>query len=236
MARPENPLPQHGGPVVEAASWLRKLRDHSGMRNCDIAAVLGLSESTVSRALSGRTAPPAGLVFAMALLCDGSHEECIDVLGGLAQRRRAHRGQPIEGLVSYDPDLISTPAGLIRAMRALRVSVGQPSLALLQRRSPGRSLAPTTLNEVLLGQRMPSAPVLAAFLVACRVQPIESERWAQAWKRVMLHEQESARSSPRPYSHVVSLRLALLGQHAPAGNIRPFQAAHAEITEPHESH
>ncbi|MEV7382106.1 helix-turn-helix domain-containing protein [Streptomyces lydicus] len=236
MARPENPLPQHGGPVVEAANWLRQLRDHTGMRNCDIAAVMGLSESTVSRALSGRTAPPAGLVFAMALLCDGSYEECIDVLMGLTQRRRAHRGQPIEGLLSYDPDLISTPAGLIRAMRTLRVSVGQPSLAMLRRRSPGRSLAPTTLNEVLLGQRMPSASVLAAFLAACRVQPIEAERWAQAWKRVMLHEQESSGSSLRPYSRVVSLRLANLGQGGASGISRPFQAAHAEITEPHESH
>ncbi len=230
MGRPEKPLPAGSGPELDAARWMRTLRDRAELTNREIAESLRMSESTVSRAMSGQGSRRLhNLLLAMVFMADGSAEEAMDLMGRLGRRRRAHLGQPNEGILGSDPDLVSTPAELVRGMRVLRIQAGQPSLAELKRRSPGRALAPTTINEVLLGQRFPSALVLARFVAACGVAPPESDRWARAWQRVMLQEQQRGWRSKAPFSHMVRFHLVEMRTEAGATFVEPFREAHEAV-------
>ncbi|MFB6511679.1 hypothetical protein ACFCW4_26145 [Streptomyces virginiae] len=168
-------------------------------------------------------------LFALTFMCDGSIEESQDLMTRMSRRRRAHLQQPVEGLLGYNPDLITTPAELVRAMRVLRIHAGQPSLAELKRRSPNRALAPTTINEILLGQRLPSALVLARFVAACGVVSPESDRWARAWQRVMLAQQETGWKSKAPFARMTRFKLIDLGVEVGATFAEPFKSAHEEI-------
>ncbi|MBO3673536.1 helix-turn-helix transcriptional regulator [Streptomyces sp. NEAU-YJ-81] len=230
MARPEKPLPEGSDPHIDAARWLRGLRDRAGLTNRQLAQQLGMSESTISRAMAGRGSNAlVRLLFVMTFMCGGSIEESQNLMGRLSRRRRAHLQQPIEGILGCDPDLITTPAELIRGMRVLRIHAGQPSLAELKRRSPNRTLAPTTINEILLGQRLPSALVLARFVIACGVVTPESDRWARAWQRVMFSQQQSGWKSKAPFSRMIRFQLVEMEANVGSAFSAPFQEAHEEI-------
>jgi transcriptional regulator with XRE-family HTH domain len=230
VARPENPLPEGSDPQIEAARWMRGLRDRAGLTNCQIAQRLNVSESTVSRAMAGRSSRSLhGFLFAMTLMCDGSSEESLQLMIRLSQRRRAHLQQPVEGLLGCHPDLINTPAELIRGMRVLRIHAGQPSLAELKRRSPNRTLAPTTINEILLGQRLPSALVLARYVAACGVVTPESDRWARAWQRVMFSQQQDGWRSKAPFARMIRFQLVELREELGPVFVEPFAEAHEQI-------
>ncbi|MFF0217846.1 helix-turn-helix domain-containing protein [Streptomyces vinaceus] len=209
---------------------MRGLRDRAGLTNRQIAQALGVSESTISRVMAGRS--PGSMhrfLFAMALMCDGSSEESLELIMRMARRRRAHLQQPVEGLLGCDPDLITTPAELVRGMRVLRIHAGQPSLAELKRKSPNRALAPTTINEVLLGQRLPSALVLACFVAACGVVSPESDRWARAWQRVMITQQQAGWRSKAPFARMVRFKLIALEAAVGPSFVEPFRDAHQDI-------
>ncbi|MEU3559344.1 winged helix-turn-helix domain-containing protein [Kitasatospora sp. NPDC006786] len=209
---------------------MRGLRDRAGLTNREIAQFLGTSESTVSRAMSGQGSRRLhDFVYAVAIRCDGSTEEARDLTGRMARRRRAHLRQPNEGILGCDPDLISTPSELVRGMRVLRIQADQPSLAELKRRSPNRALAPTTINEVLLGQRFPSALVLARFVAACGVVPPESDRWARAWQRVMFLQQQSGWRFKAPFSRMVRFRLVEMESEIGPTFVEPFREAHEAV-------
>ncbi|WP_407287567.1 multiprotein-bridging factor 1 family protein [Streptomyces sp. BP-8] len=230
MARPEKPLPEGSDPQIDAARWIRALRDRAGLTNHQLAQELGVSESTISRAMAGRgTNRLIRILFVMPFMCDGSIEESQDLMGRLSRRRRAHLRQPIEGVLGCDPDLITTPAELVRGMRVLRIHAGQPSLAELKRRSPNRTLAPTTINEILLGQRLPSALVLARFVMACGVEAPESDRWARAWRRVMFSQQQNGWKSKAPFSRMIRFQLVEMEADVGSAFAGPFQEAHEEI-------
>ncbi|MFE7302579.1 helix-turn-helix domain-containing protein [Streptomyces sp. NPDC057579] len=230
MARPEKPLPEVSDPQIDAARWMRGLRDRAGLTNRQLARQLRVSESTISRAMAGRGSNGLiRLLFAITFMCDGSIEESQDLMARLSRRRRAHLQQPIEGILGCDPDLITTPAELIRGMRILRIHAGQPSLAELKRRSPNRALAPTTINEILLGQRLPSALVLARFVIACGVVSPESDRWARAWQRVMFSQLQSGWKSKAPFARMIRFQLVEMEADVGSAFAGPFKEAHEEI-------
>ncbi|MFB7254319.1 hypothetical protein [Streptomyces nojiriensis] len=168
-------------------------------------------------------------LFAMTLMCDGSSEESLALITRMSRRRRAHLQQPVEGLLGYAPDLITTPAELIRGMRVLRIHAGQPSLAEFETQVTEPSVAPTTINEILLGQRLPSALVLARFVAACGVVSPESDRWARAWQRVMLSQQQAGWRSKAPFARMVRFKLIDLGAEVGPAFVEPFKDAHEEI-------
>ncbi|WP_149564107.1 antitoxin Xre-like helix-turn-helix domain-containing protein [Streptomyces cacaoi] len=230
MARPENPLPEGSDPQIDAARWMRGLRDRMGLTNRQLAQEFGVSESTISRAMAGQGVNRLiRLLFVMPFKCDGNVQESLELMGRLSRRRRAHLQQPVEGILGCDPDLIVTPAELIRGMRVLRIRAGQPSLAELKRRSPNRTLAPTTINEILLGQRLPSALVLARFVMACGVVPPESDRWARAWQRVMFSQQQNGWKTKAPFARMTRFRLVEMEADVGSAFARPFREANEEV-------
>ena len=55
-----------GRDPLAAGAWLRELRTGAGLRQGDVAAAAGLSESAVSHLEAGRRAPRPGTVAALA--------------------------------------------------------------------------------------------------------------------------------------------------------------------------
>ncbi|GIJ52469.1 hypothetical protein Val02_93550 [Virgisporangium aliadipatigenens] len=125
---------------------------------------------------------------------------------GAEPPRSTEGAAPPEEFVGPDPTRAQDPAGFVDQLNRLRVWAGQPSFRALcrfaERRGRGPNagprpepLAPSTVQEVLAGKRLPRLPKLAfveSFVAACLVahgvpdDEVEAgvEPWRTAWRAI----------------------------------------------------
>jgi hypothetical protein len=145
--------------------WLRR---HKGRRTYDdLAKACGyaVSACTLRRAVDGRMPTwDAARAFAWATGADQSEAER---LWKAAQDAAAASATPVPASRKpYVPGRIATLRGLAAAMRRIREEAGTPSLRALEKKAAS-DLPRSTLTLALHGERLPSAPLLKAFLNAC---------------------------------------------------------------------
>jgi hypothetical protein len=82
-----------------------------------------------------------------------------------------------------DPDAVTTPAGLLRAIRMYHTWSGNPSAQTLAKRCRHRVSA-AQFGLILNGQGRLTLPVLRDLVAACGTTPEYWRRFERAWRRV----------------------------------------------------
>lgn len=79
------------------------------------------------------------------------------------------------------PDDATDTAGFVRALRALKLWAGDPSLEVLRRRT---GIATSTLSDAInpQRQRLPSLELVRALVRACGADPGQAAAWERAWR------------------------------------------------------
>lgn len=94
------------------------------------------------------------------------------------------RSEPVDGEIQ---ELVA----LAVALRELRRAAGNPPLRTMAMRA---RYSASTLSEATSGRRLPTLPVVLAFVTACGVDPAG---WEERWKRVSAAVQTDNEASPR---------------------------------------
>ncbi|MFI1176719.1 hypothetical protein [Streptomyces melanogenes] len=102
-----------------------------------------------------------------------------------------------------DPRLVTTRGDLAKALAALRLAVGNPSMDTLITRARHLSTEQSPLNlarstgyDAQQGTKMPSRETVLAFVTSCRNQQLQEEDetlWTSAWRRAAEHDLEQKR-------------------------------------------
>lgn len=71
MARPENPIDPHAGPLAEFAAGLRRIRKDAGLTYRELSRLAHTSASALSQAASGQKAPSWEITAAFVQACGG---------------------------------------------------------------------------------------------------------------------------------------------------------------------
>lgn len=88
-----------------------------------------------------------------------------------------------------DPGTARTPAEFIEALRRFRTWAGNPSFRDMARACNGRPAA-STMCRMLAGGELPTRfEVIEAVIVACGGEEEDRERFATAWRRLMMARQ-----------------------------------------------
>ena len=189
--RPEVPLDPSAGPLAEFAHELRGLRQRKGFTYRQLADATGLAVSTLRTAGSGTQIPTWRVTSAIVGACDGE-EQRIRILW---ERALTAAGRPvpdqervIPDTAPPDPGMAITPAQFIDLMKQLRAWAGAPSLAVLNQRSGGYLLPPSTVSETLRRDRLPRLELVSAFARACGLPDEHVERWEQSWASLRSRE------------------------------------------------
>lgn len=82
-----------------------------------------------------------------------------------------------------DPDAVTSPADLLRAIRTYHAWSGNPSVQTLAKRCRHRVSA-TQFSLILNGQGRLTLPVLRDLVAACGTTPGYWRRFEAAWRRV----------------------------------------------------
>ncbi|WP_223736726.1 hypothetical protein [Streptomyces purpurogeneiscleroticus] len=189
----------------ELAEWLTLLRQRSGltysqMAHASVEMGLPVSIGTLFRADKGRSLPAWPTVHAYVRSCGGTVGPAKRLWGRAARAklRGPHVTAPPPVRVVPALPYITEPAELLQAMRELRLSVGQPSLRILEVRAAvpgggGSFLPHSTLGGVLNGTRSCTRELLKHFVAACGVhRRTDLQQWVAAWNRVERYRSNGA--------------------------------------------
>ncbi|MFD8145459.1 IclR family transcriptional regulator C-terminal domain-containing protein [Streptomyces sp. NPDC059708] len=182
MGRIERPVDLTYPDRAALAVLLRGARDRAALTYAELAHQTGISAATLKRAASGRRIPASATVTGFLTACGATQEE---VATATALRERAGR-EPCGGLPRevIEPARLSTRGELNSALVSLHRSAGSPPYRLMQRKSGGVWLAPSSIWGILRRQRLPvSSGQMAAFLLGCDVAGVHQEPWLDAWSR-----------------------------------------------------
>lgn len=170
-----------GAPYWELAQWLRQIRAEAGVTYRQMAGA-EFSAATLSRSDNGNFLPRLEVVEAYASACG--------VPKGVARRAWQHAASRTAPTVAVGralrPELVLEPAHLLRVMRQLYLSAGNPSLRELQQRARRQAFGPlprSTLGDVLAGVRMPSERLLVSYVRTCGEPDHRVNAWLAALSR-----------------------------------------------------
>jgi exopolysaccharide biosynthesis polyprenyl glycosylphosphotransferase len=193
VGRPEQPLNTSAGPIARLAAELRRLRGTRTYR--ELATATGLSIATLRTAAAGEHLPTWNVTRDFAVACAGDEaavrrlwEDACTWVGRPVTAGSRPSEPPVPG-----PGEVTSAGQLVDMMRRLRAWAGNPSLAALNERSGGFLLPPSTVSDMLRGQRLPRLVLLSAFVRACGLDGDQAAEWERAWAE--LHERE--RTSPQ---------------------------------------
>jgi hypothetical protein len=113
----------------------------------------------------------------------------------VARRERPALGPPAHDSpgsdLRPDPSRVRTPAELISTLREFRTWAGNPSYRDMARACNGRPVA-STMCRMLSGTELPARfEVIDAIIIACGGEEEDRERFATAWRRLVMPEQEA---------------------------------------------
>jgi Tol biopolymer transport system component/transcriptional regulator with XRE-family HTH domain len=235
VARPENPIDPHAGPLAEFAEGLRRLRKLADLNVRELAQRAHVSASALSQAASGQQLPTWEVTAAFVQACGGdlgswrTRWDTIAAETGTELRRRrvatarrepsqdapsAPGGRPVDD--DAPPlDSIVSPQDFHQALKSQRVRAGNPSLRELSATAGriGRVLPRSTLAEALAPtDRLPPVDLVEAFLSACGVPAAQLDAWRSAWARTAYHTQREPAARNTRWSHTCPYRgLAAFG-------------------------
>ena len=177
--RPEQPL-HTTGPLAQLAGELRRLRGKRTYR--ELAAATGLSIATLRTAAAGEHLPTWNVTRDFTAACGGEQA----TVQRLWEDACAAVGRPVPGCQQAEPPVpapgeVTSAAQLVDMMRRLRAWAGDPSLATLNERSGGFLLPPSTVSDMLRGQRLPRLMLLSAYVRACGLDGDEAAAWERTW-------------------------------------------------------
>jgi hypothetical protein len=187
--RPEKPISSvGGGPIVELAAALRRLRNESGLTYRQLAALTGYRIPTLSAAASGTRLPSRDVTSTWVRACHGDERSVL----ALWERAYATMERPTPespGLTGRPPrpGRHASPADFVHEMRRLKVWAGDPSLTTLNHRSRGE-LPPSTVSEALRKDRLPRRELAVAFARACGLEDDEIREWERSWNAIQARE------------------------------------------------
>ncbi|WP_328349200.1 WD40 repeat domain-containing protein [Streptomyces sp. NBC_00445] len=211
MARPENPIDPHAGPLAEFAAGLRRIRKDAGLTYRELSRLAHTSASALSQAASGQKAPSWEITAAFVQACGGDLDawrtlwgEVTTTQGNTAQDLSGGTGA---GNAAGSSSGLGTAPGsgeapvlsavmsvqdFHAALKTQRLQAGNPSLRDLEASAQrqGHVLRRSTLSDTLgrVG-RLPPIEFVDAFLLACKVAASERADWHAAWARVAYHAQ-----------------------------------------------
>jgi transcriptional regulator with XRE-family HTH domain len=235
VARPENPIDPHAGPLAEFAEGLRRLRKLADLDYRELAQRAHVSASALSQAASGQKLPTWEVTAAFVRACGGDLEswrtrwDTVAAETGVELRRRrvaASRHEPRHDAPSTPDgrpvendaprlDSIVLPQDFHQALKSQRVHAGNPSLRALGTAAEriGRALPRSTLADALARtDRLPPVDLVEAFLSACDVPAAQLDAWRSAWARTAYHAQRGPTARNTRWSHMCPYRgLAAFG-------------------------
>jgi transcriptional regulator with XRE-family HTH domain len=183
MGRPEKDVPP--GPLQQLARWLRAQRTAAGLNYSELSFLTGIGESTLSRAAAGKVMPHLETVLAYATACRADAKIAMALWQAAHDKQVRHRNVRIEpgdyrrGV--YQPEHVTSPATLARALRHLRLQSGNPTLAELAKRS---GIPASTLSDLLNTGRAPRTVIpIEGFVQGCVGPAADLRPWRSAWMR-----------------------------------------------------
>jgi hypothetical protein len=240
MGRPEKPVNRTVPARAKLADFLRERKTRAGRTYEQMSERAGgiPSKATFERAASGSSVPSWETVSEFINMTITEEEVSASALGpaftrGLELWIRARRATRAPYYVhkAPDPNLISTEADLLRALRRQHVWAGYPTPGEMERMSGIGELPSSTTRRVIKGEVLPVDPrQTIAFLKACYVvRPVDLEPWLSAAARAHAHlgaankwniahqellaqtekSQHQEEAAPRP------LRIVTLGTESP---------------------
>jgi hypothetical protein len=112
-----------------------------------------------------------------------------------ARRERAGPGSPAHDVpgcdLRPDPSGARTSAELIEALRQFRTWAGNPSYRDMERACNGRPVASTMCRVLGRGQLPARFEVIDAIITACGGEEEDRERFASAWRRLVMPGKEA---------------------------------------------
>ncbi|MFE0631566.1 helix-turn-helix domain-containing protein [Streptomyces sp. NPDC058864] len=185
MGRPENPVIRTIPAVGKLADYQRDCRTRAGLTYDQLAAVTGLTPTTLRRAASGAIVPPLDVVLHAVTACGGTTQEATELWKDARYDQRL-KDNPRPSAPALR--LVRSEADLSAALVELYEKAGAPSMALMEQRAGGHGrLGHSTAHRIVTRQTLPaSRDQLVAFLDAVELKrPAARRRWLQAWDRVM---------------------------------------------------
>lgn len=171
--------------LSELALWLRSQRQNSGLTYAQLAALTGVSASSLSRATKGDRTPSLAVVEAFADGCRADKRKATALW-----RDARYTGIQRPGLMNEQvpmlPQYIHTFVQLHSAMLELYRKAGSPSLRRLESSAAGRHgrLPRSSVSRVLRGQAIPRKELLVAFVQACTPsRRVDTDVWVGAWEQ-----------------------------------------------------
>ncbi|MFD0638774.1 protein kinase [Catenulispora yoronensis] len=198
MGRSESPIIAHG-PLADFASGLRELRDTAGRPTYkELGERTNYAPTALSTAANGKKLPSWDVTVAFVRACGGDEQSWLTRWDEVRRSMSAEGALPVPRTTRSSIErrfARAEPAGaqdvseFVAQMRRLRIEAGKPTLSELDRRAreAGRRLPTSTLSDALKGGRLPSWPVVHAFVLACGGSS-GIDDWEDAWKRVAMAE------------------------------------------------
>ncbi|WP_217206994.1 WD40 repeat domain-containing protein [Streptomyces sp. AC550_RSS872] len=218
MARPENPIDPHAGPLADFAAGLRRLRNDAGLTYRELSRRAHTSASALSQAASGHKAPSWEVTAAFVQACGGDLDAWRKRWGEVGARATTAPDLPAPtkdargaggsagGVgVELPPGEAPTLSAVMSvqdfhaALKTQRLRAGGPSLRELESSAQrqGHVLRRSTLSDTLgRTSRLPPLEFVDAYLSACKVAVSELADWHAAWARVAYLAQ--GQPDPRP--------------------------------------
>jgi WD40 repeat protein/energy-coupling factor transporter ATP-binding protein EcfA2 len=219
VARPENPIDPHAGPLAEFATGLRRLRERADLTYRELSRQAHTSASALSQAANGQRVPSWEVTAAFVQACCGDLEEWQTRWEAVADQTHAVQGvadsgdagraaaSPAGGALREDSCPGEVPVlGVVisaqdfhAALKSQRQRAGSPSLRELEAAAErqGHVLRRSSLSDTL-GRtgRLPPIEFVDRFLAACKVPESELADWHAAWTRVAYHAQGQPEATP----------------------------------------
>ncbi|MEU0187067.1 helix-turn-helix transcriptional regulator [Streptomyces sp. NPDC006207] len=244
MGRTTKPVVSTIPAVGKLADYQRQLRARAGLTYDQLAALTGLSATTLRDAANGKKPPPKPTtVVAAVTACGGSAQVATDLW---REARYHHRLKDNPRPPAPALRLVRSEADLSAALVELYEKAGAPTMAAMEEQAGGHGrLGHSTAHRIVTRRTLPGTrQQLEAFLDAVDLkQPAARRRWLQTWDRVMEPTQPTGSSvkdifrvllsPPRdskefiPYTGF-SRRLAE-AQAAMAGDLAAYEAYLAEL-------
>jgi hypothetical protein len=137
------------------------------------------------------------------------HEAASAFMETRARRDRAASGSPAHDVpgcdLRPDPSNARNSAELIEALRQFRTWAGNPSYRDMERACNGRPVASTMCRVLGRGQLPARFEVIDAIIVACGGEEEDRERFASAWRRLIMPGKD-VRAMPRRVHALPSIR------------------------------
>jgi hypothetical protein len=137
------------------------------------------------------------------------HEAASSFRETRAKRDRAASGSPAHDVpgcdLRPDPSNARNSAELIEALRQFRTWAGNPSYRDMERACNGRPVASTMCRVLGRGQLPARFEVIDAIIIACGGEEEDRERFASAWRRLIMPGKD-VRPMPRRVHALPSIR------------------------------